>query len=172
MGVNGKLNQPVLVLNNSYEPIQVSTVKRAITLTLLHKAEMIEATGEKLHSISQEYDVPSVIRILKYVRLPFALNEVSRKNILIRDNYQCQYCGARGVPLTIDHIIPKDRGGRDTWENLITACLRCNNKKGNRTPQEASMKLLSKPTRPNRIHQIRFKVSRVFDSWKPYLFMD
>ncbi len=89
-----------------------------------------------------------------------------------RDNYQCQYCGSRSIELTIDHIIPKSRGGDDSWDNLTTACIKCNNKKGNRTPEEAAMKLLNTPKKPNHILILRRTVYNIDDTWKPFLFMD
>ena len=97
---------------------------------------------------------------------------LSRKNILIRDNNICQYCGEGGNALTIDHIYPKFRGGKDTWENLVCACKNCNQKKGNRTPQEANMPLIKTPKRPNRIHYFQRYVKDRQADWRPYLFME
>jgi 5-methylcytosine-specific restriction endonuclease McrA len=96
---------------------------------------------------------------------------LSRKNIVKRDNHQCQYCGSRNGPVTIDHIIPRDRGGVDTWENLVCACVTCNNRKGNRTPEEARLKLIRRPQKPNYIFFMRYVVSNIDHRWEPYLYM-
>jgi 5-methylcytosine-specific restriction endonuclease McrA len=98
--------------------------------------------------------------------------ELSRKNIIRRDNYRCQYCGKKTSTLTIDHVIPKSRGGTDTWDNLVAACVKCNNKKGNRTPSEANMPLLKKPRKPNHIMFLKQFMGTIDDSWRPFLFMD
>lgn len=105
-----------------------------------------------------------------YKKLPYKKIILTRKNILKRDRHKCAYCGRGDLPLTIDHIIPKSRGGDDTWENLVAACLPCNNKKGDRTPEEANIKLKIKPYVPNHIMFIRNTVGRLDDNWKPYLF--
>jgi 5-methylcytosine-specific restriction endonuclease McrA len=104
--------------------------------------------------------------------MPYKRIDLSRKNILKRDNHRCQYCGKKTLDITIDHIMPKSRGGIDTWDNLVAACVRCNNRKGNRTPDEAGMKLLSKPRRPNHIMFLKQYIGRTEDSWRPFLFMD
>jgi 5-methylcytosine-specific restriction endonuclease McrA len=96
---------------------------------------------------------------------------LTRKNVLLRDNNQCQYCGTSRGPMTVDHIIPKTMGGTDSWENLVCACPRCNNKKGNRTPEQAGMKLPRKPSRPSYITFIQ-RNGEVSKRWRPYLFMD
>ncbi|MGB9702325.1 MAG: HNH endonuclease [Candidatus Kapaibacteriota bacterium] len=96
--------------------------------------------------------------------------DLTRKNIMKRDGMQCQYCGKKHIQLTVDHILPKSRGGKDEWENLVTACYECNNKKGNRTPEEAGMKLLSIPKRPNPLSFIKNNLTARENSWKDYLF--
>ncbi|HEX9615503.1 MAG TPA: HNH endonuclease [Bacteroidota bacterium] len=115
---------------------------------------------------------PSIVRLCVYVRVPFKKIVLSRKNILRRDGHRCQYCGRSDVPLTVDHVIPRARGGFDAWDNLVCACVRCNNKKGDRTPPEAQMQLLRRPIRPNHVMFIRDFVGNVDDHWKPYLFMN
>lgn len=172
-GGNGKLNSKVLILNQNYEPLSVCNVKKAIVLLILGKAELIEKSdGKLLRSVSMAMPFPSVVRLSIYVRLPYKKIILSRKNILRRDNHRCQYCGRGDVPLTVDHIIPKARGGEDVWENLVTACVVCNNRKGDRTPDEAMMPLLRKITRPNHVTFIRHFVGTVDERWKPYLFMN
>ncbi len=96
---------------------------------------------------------------------------LSRKNILRRDNHKCQYCGRSDLPLTIDHVIPKSKGGQDTWENLVAACIKCNNKKGDRTFEEANMQLIRKPFRPSHIMFLKNFVGQVDERWKPYLYL-
>jgi 5-methylcytosine-specific restriction endonuclease McrA len=105
-----------------------------------------------------------------FVRVPYKKIILSRKNILRRDNHKCQYCGST-VNLTVDHIIPKSKGGEDTWENLVTACIRCNNRKGDRTPEESKMCLISRPKKPSHITFIKNFVGAIDDGWKPYLYM-
>lgn len=114
----------------------------------LEKAELLHDDPEKkLRTPSDQFDFPSVIRLRRYIRLPYKKVVLTRRNVMRRDSFRCQYCGQKSK-LTIDHIHPKSRGGKDTWENLTTACDKCNVKKGNRTPKEANMELLSKPYRP------------------------
>jgi 5-methylcytosine-specific restriction endonuclease McrA len=167
------LNARVLVLNQSYEPVSVCSTKKALTLLCLTKAEMIEhRTTASIRTVKVTYPFPSVIRLSAYLRVPFKKIELSRKNILRRDGFRCQYCGSLHSQLTVDHIIPKSRGGLDQWENLTAACVGCNNKKGNRTPEEAGMRLMSRPRRPNHVLFLKHYVGKVDDTWRPYLFMD
>lgn len=166
-------NGKVLVLNQSYEPISVCSVKKALLLLFLSKAEMVEErAGVHIHSVGHIYPYPSVIRLQAYIRVPYKKVELSRKNILRRDSFRCQYCGTHTAPLTIDHIQPRSRGGMDSWENLTTACIPCNNKKGNRTPEEANLRLQNKPRRPNHIVFMKHFMGKVEDPWRPYLFVD
>ncbi len=124
-----------------------------------------------IRSVSQKIPQPSVIKLSNYIKIPFKNIELSRKNILRRDDHRCQYCGKKSVELTIDHIIPKSRGGVDTWENLVTACVKCNNRKGNRTPDEANMQLLTKPRKPNHILFLKQTIGSIEENWKPFLYM-
>ncbi|MGQ9798125.1 MAG: HNH endonuclease [Ignavibacterium sp.] len=141
-------------------------------LIYLGKAEAVIVDDKKaLHSVSKTYPWPSVIRINKFVKVPYKKVILTRKNILRRDGYKCAYCGRSDIPLTVDHIIPKARGGDDSWENLICACTRCNNVKGDRTPEEANMKLLFKPFKPSHIMFIKNVVGRLDERWKPYLYL-
>ena len=136
------LDNRVLVLNQNYEPMSVCSARRAVILLYLDKAEMIERNHELIHSVSQTMPLPSIVRLSRFVRVPRKRVLLNRKNILKRDQHQCQYCGRRESQLTVDHVMPRVRGGKDTWENLVCACMRCNTKKGNRTPHEAGMTLL------------------------------
>lgn len=165
------LHSQVLVLNQNYEPMAITNVKKAIVLIYLGKAEIIEKNDGYIHSVSVSYPLPSIVRLTRYINVPRKRIILSRKNIIKRDNHQYQYCGIRSGPVTIDHVIPKVRGGEDTWENLVCACVKCNNKKGNRIPEEAGMKLARKPQRPSYIFFIRYFISTIDHRWKPYLYM-
>jgi 5-methylcytosine-specific restriction endonuclease McrA len=135
----------VLVLNASYEPLNITSWRRAVVLLLKEKAEQVEHNGKAVYS---GFPLPTVIRLRHYVRVPYKDIPLTRRNILHRDGHACQYCGARGEDLTLDHVLPRSRGGKDTWENMVTACVRCNVKKGNRTPNEATMLLNRSPRKP------------------------
>lgn len=139
----------------------------------LSKAEVVEKHNKSfIHSAYLKLPRPSVIKLNQYIKIPFRKIEPTRRNILKRDDFRCQYCGKKGIELTLDHIIPKSRGGLDVWDNLVTACHRCNNKKGNHTPEEASMKLLSKISKPNYILFLKQTIGKIDDKWKPFLFME
>jgi len=166
-------NSRVLILNQSYEPVSICSAKKAMLMLILSKAELVaKLDGKVIHSPSVSFAHPSVIRLYKYYRVPYRTIELSRKNIMRRDNYRCQYCGKKTHTLTIDHIIPKSRGGMDTWDNLVSACVKCNNKKGNRTPEEAKMPLLRIPRKPNHILFLKQYLGNIEVSWRPFLFMD
>jgi len=168
----GKMNTQVLLLNQSYEPLQICNMRRAIILIFLGKAHSVEQFDDEIRSVSYSMKMPAVIRIYNYINLPRNSIVLTRKNILKRDSLSCQYCGTKSSPLTVDHITPKVKGGKDSWENLTTACVSCNNKKGNRTLREANLKLLSKPRVPSRITFIQRFVRTPIKEWRPYLFMD
>ena len=144
----------VLVLNASFEPLSLISVQRAVVLLLREKAEAIENDVSKcLHSERISFPVPLVIRLVHYVALPRRLKiPLTRKTLLSRDEYMCQFCGSTTGPLTIDHVLPRSRGGATSWENCVAACLRCNHRKGNKTPEEAGMHLRSRPKRPDFTH--------------------
>jgi 5-methylcytosine-specific restriction endonuclease McrA len=135
----------VLVLNASYEPLNITGWRRAVILMLKGKAEQVEHNGKYLY---RDFPLPTVIRLRQYIAVPYREVPLTRRNILNRDNHACQYCGHKGDELTLDHIIPRSRGGGDSWENLITACMRCNVKKGSRTPKEANLQLRTQPRKP------------------------
>lgn len=161
----------VLVLNKDYQPLSVCSVHRSVKLLFLDKAEMLhDNPNRSLRTVREEYSYPSVIRLRRYINIPYNKIVLSRKNILKRDANTCQYCGA-AYNLTIDHVMPKSRGGRDSWENLVAACDDCNVKKGNRTPKEAEMPLRRKPYRPVHITFLQSVMGSVQEDWKPYLYM-
>ena len=161
----------VLVLNQDFSALTVCSVQRAFVLIHLDKADLVESLPHvALRTARSQFAWPSIVRLRYYVRVPFRRIMLSRKNVLRRDGFRCQYCNQR-ERLTVDHVIPRSRGGRDQWTNLVAACIRCNNKKGNRTPEEARMALRRKPFRPSHVMFIRDYVGKVEDSWKPYLFL-
>ena len=142
------MNATVLVLNQDYQPLSICSVQRSMKLLFLEKAELLHDDPEKeLSTTRTSYQYPSVIRLRNYIRIPYTKVVLSRRNIMRRDKFSCQYC-AKKSDRTIDHVLPKSRGGKDQWENLVTACEKCNVKKGNKTPQEAQMPLKRKPYRP------------------------
>ncbi|MCB0834292.1 MAG: HNH endonuclease [Bacteroidetes bacterium] len=166
------LNGHVLVLNQNYEPMTICHVRKALILIFLEKAEIIEIVeGKAIRSVSHAFPWPSIVRLGSFVHRKNRGIMLSKKNILKRDGYQCQYCGTKSHTLTVDHIIPKVRGGKDTWENLITACIHCNNRKGDRTPDEVRLTLLSSPRKPHHLSFIQKHAGIQDDRWKPYLFM-
>ena len=166
------MNAKVLILNQNYEPMSIINVRKAIVLLYLGKAELIEANDAlRVRSVSMTMPFPSILRLGVYVRVPYKKIILSRKNILRRDAHKCQYCGRSDLTLTVDHVHPVSRGGEETWENLVCACVRCNNRKGDRTPDEATMPLRRRPMRPNHVTFIRHFVGSLDDRWKPYLFM-
>jgi 5-methylcytosine-specific restriction endonuclease McrA len=170
-GNTPSLSGKVLLLNGNYEPLSICGVQKAIILIYLEKAELVcAAEGKVIRSAMTTMEYPSVVRLSRYIHVPFKKVILSRKNILRRDGHQCQYCGHRSG-LTVDHIMPKSRGGEDSWENLTAACLRCNNKKGDRTPSEANMPLRKRPVRPNHVVFLRQYLGRIDKGWEPYLFM-
>lgn len=157
----------VLLLNMSYEPLNICSWKRAIILLMKGKAEQLEQNG---FMINNEIPAPSVIRLLNYIAVPYSVVPLSRSNVLHRDNYTCQYCGKKSTVLTVDHIIPKSRGGEHKWDNVVAACTRCNCNKSNKTLSEARMTLINKPTTPvNRIHFELTKQFSLYSEWKKYL---
>jgi len=166
------LNKSVLVLNQSYEPIQVCSVRRAIVLVYRGRAEVIEALDIRIRSVSAQFPVPSVVRLCLYVRVPSKHLALSKRNVLKRDRFQCQYCGTRQGRMTVDHVVPKTMGGRDSWENMACACQHCNNLKGNRSPEQVGLSLLRKPRSPNNVTFIRHYIGVPDRRWRPYLFMD
>ena len=161
----------VLILNQSYEPLSVCSPLKAITLVFLSKAELIITRNDKvIKSVNSVFPYPSVIKLNEYKRIGFREIVVNKKNVMKRDGYMCQYCGTKHLQLTIDHIIPKSRGGKDTWDNLITACFRCNNAKGDRTPSEAKMHLLNKPFKPSYFGFLFSGLKNQNEEWKQFLF--
>ena len=162
----------VLVLNATYEPLSVVSVKRAVVLLLKEKAELIETANARLRAENFSLPKPLVIRLVYFVKIPRRVSlPVTRRGVLTRDQYTCQYCGVTPPRklLTVDHILPRSRGGKTTWENVITACQKCNGRKSNRTPAEANMKLLSEPTRPRYLAIAALGNAEAKQAWGKYM---
>jgi len=139
--------QHALVLNATYEPLSVVSARRAVVLLVREKAELVEAQGGHWASERARYPVPSVIRLVRYVKVPYRRRApLSRRAVFVRDGNTCQYCGHRAENL--DHVIPRSRGGTHTWENVVAACRSCNTRKGDRTPGEAGLALAGSPRAP------------------------
>ncbi len=149
----------VLVLNASYEPINVCTMRRAAVLVLKERAEVLERREGVLHSERLELERPCVIRLVRYVRVPRDVHrrKITRRAVLARDSYTCQYCGRESAGLTVDHVIPRSRGGTSHWDNIVAACAPCNRKKGSRLPSRGRHALARQPkgSGPDRLHPHR-----------------
>ena len=160
----------VLVLNASFEPLNVCSVRRAVVLILKEKAEMLEHGERTLHSESITFPHPVVIRLITYVRVPRdrAKRRITRRAVFARDSWTCQYCGTTSH-LTVDHVIPRSRGGPSDWENIVTSCAPCNRRKGNRTPVETGMHPRRHPKAPGPTIFIRVAAPVVPAAWQQYL---
>lgn len=142
------MNAPVLVLNVTYEPVNVCSTSRAMGLLILGKAEIVQNGRGTICTATCTYERPSVIRLQHMVHRPHPRVRLNKREIFRRDGYRCQYCGQFATYLTLDHVVPKVQGGTHEWENLTSACPQCNRRKGSRTPQEAGMRLRSRPLEP------------------------
>jgi len=158
-----------LVLNAGYEPLAVVSFRRALMLVLNHKATVLEQSEEqKIHSATGEFELPSVILLQRYVRIPGSrLIPVSRRGVLRRDNHRCAYCSKSAN--TVDHVQPKSKGGADSWENLVACCLKCNNKKGDKTLAEIGWDLKWTPRMPNGHHWMVRGAERLEPEWESYI---
>ena len=159
----------VLVLNASYEPLNVCSVRRAHVLVFKGKAEVLEEHDQPLRSATSTYQRPHVIRLLNYVRVPRTVKrKISRRALFARDGWRCAYCGSTGR-LTLDHVVPRSRGGDSVWENVVTSCAPCNLRKGNRLLHEIEMVLRTKPRVPQPVLYIRLATPKIPEGWRPYL---
>jgi 5-methylcytosine-specific restriction endonuclease McrA len=183
------LSSAVLVLNRSWMPVHITTAKRAFCLVYQGAAKVMDEQFELFNFddwsqlkpkegepvaglVNGIIRVPRVIVLLSYDRIPKRTVRFSRKNIYYRDNYTCQYCGKKfsSSELNIDHLIPRSRGGKSTWDNVVCSCHECNRKKGGRTPEEAGMKLIQKPRKPRWTPYLGFRLdSRIYKEWTPFL---
>jgi len=158
-----------LVLNLDYTPIAVCTVQRAFLLIYLQKAELVKANNSyAFHTVNDTFSMPAVIKLNRYVNIPYKGLVLSRENVFKRDGFKCQYCGDE-KELTLDHLIPKAKGGKTSWSNLVTACKTCNSKKGNYSPEEAGLQLSLKPYRPSYIMYLKDLSGNNYNEWKPFL---
>lgn len=162
------MNKKVLVLNANSLPINITSWERAMTLMYKGKASGVRYNGVVING---SYRLPEIIKLMSYVFVPYSDVVLSRKNIYLRDNHTCRYCGKANSTLTIDHVIPRSRGGQDTWENMVVCCSRCNCKKGNQTLAEAGMKLAGSPYRPSSTLYLQItRLANVPQSWEEFFF--
>lgn len=162
------MNQRVLVLNQDYSPLMVCSVERAFVLVYLNKSELIKEGRNTLRTIDRAFPLPSVIRLNRYINLPYKAVSLTRHHVFRRDNFECQYCGAK-KDLTIDHVLPTSRGGAHAWNNVVTACRSCNHRKGDDTPEEAGMGLRKKPVRPSHAVFLKDYLFNHQGQWDEYL---
>ena len=164
-----------LLLNTTFEPLGVVSWKKAITLVFLEKVEVIQEYEREIHSVSRSFRLPAVIRLLGFVRNGRVGVKFSRRNVFMRDDYTCQYCGQRFEPksLTCDHIIPKSRGGITEWTNIVTSCIPCNLKKGDKLPEEAIMHPRRRALRPTGFNLLvlNLGISMLPEHWKEYVYL-
>ena len=167
------LRKEVLVLNQNYEPLTLCRMKRALILMYLGKADLVESyDGLIARSVRNWLPLPSILRLNQFIKITRREIPLSKRNVLRRDNYQCQYCGKKIGPMTTDHIMPKGKGGVDSWENLVCACVDCNGKKGIDHYSHAGMKLLRKPKKPSYFTFVVSAIDKIPYEWRQYLFLD
>jgi 5-methylcytosine-specific restriction endonuclease McrA len=155
-----------LVLNASDSPLAVVAARRAVVLVLKEKAEVVLSNGMVFHSERLELEAPSIVRLRRYVRIPYRAHApLTRRAVFARDEWTCQYCGAQAENL--DHVVPRSRGGQHVWENVVASCRRCNARKENRTPQEAGFRLARLPFAPT--DGFRLTIGRLEPGWERYL---
>lgn len=164
-------NIAVLKLDSAFKPIEVVSWQEAIVLTWLNKAYAVEFSNKWVHSATQSFQVPSVIVLFRYIDEKFFTLPCTRKNILVRDEYKCQYCAQnfREANLTIDHVIPKSKGGCSTWDNVVAACKPCNQKKRDYLVENAPVSLIRKPKKPSYRSIIKKRIGNANLKWKQYL---
>ena len=164
------LNNKVLLLNNSYEPISIITAKKAVIMYFLDKVDVVKKSKIVINSLYLKFNIPEVIKLKNYIYIKHSKIPLTRKNILKRDNNTCQYCCKNKSEITIDHILHKDNGGNDSWNNLVVACKRCNMIKGNYLLKDIDMQLIRKPFEPTKIIYLQ-NVGKNNKSWHPYLYL-
>jgi 5-methylcytosine-specific restriction endonuclease McrA len=170
--------EQTLLLNATYEPLKIVHWQKAVTLWCQGKVEIISVYDREIRAVSFSFKLPSVIRLLRFVRIKRQLDYVpfSRANIYARDNYMCQYCGTASPTseLTFDHVVPAAQGGRKDWENIVTCCIACNRRKGGRTPHQAGMHLIRAPRRPEKSPALALRITvgvrQAPESWRDYLY--
>ena len=170
-GPRGAANSRVLVLNASYEPINVCTVRRAAVPVLEERAEIIERAEHSLHAERFTMPRPAVIRLRAYVRVPRDAHsrKITRRAIFARDRWTCQYCGSERSSLTVDHVVPRSRGGSSSWDNIVACCAPCNRRKGDRLPSQVDMHPRRRPAAPGPTIFVHVAVPRIPAAWQQYL---
>ena len=166
------MTRRALVLNATYEPLSIVSARRAVVLIIRDKADMVEESAVTWHAEARSFDVPSVVRLRSYVKVPYTRRvPLTRNAVFARDNHRCQYC--RGPAESLDHVIPRARGGGHTWENVVACCRRCNIRKGSRLPADVGFKLAKTPGAPTYQGWLFATLGRVQDpAWAPYLLAD
>ncbi len=163
------MNRTVLLLNQDYSPLAICSMERAFLLVFLNKAELLtEVENDVLHTVDKSFPMPAVIRLYKYIHIPYRGVVLTRQNIFRRDRFSCQYCGTNKI-LTLDHVIPRSKGGKTSWGNLVTACRRCNTNKGDRSPEASGLKLQKKPLKPTYLMFLRDYSGTLRKEWQPFL---
>lgn len=166
------MSQEVLVLNSDYEPLNICNVRRAMLLVFHGKVDILHENSRMLRTVSMEFQSPSVVRLKSHVKRPRPQIRLSRRSVLARDNYTCQYCGCTGNDMTVDHIIPKHMGGPTSWDNLVCCCKRCNGKKGGKSISQVGFILKRKPTKPKYVPFVsltKFVSGIRNEVWRDYL---
>jgi 5-methylcytosine-specific restriction endonuclease McrA len=164
----------VLVLNQNYEPLNVTNLPRAFRLVFGEKAEVIEFNHQVIHTVTMEFKAPSVIRLQHHVRRPRPRVKLSRREVFARDRHTCQYCGRQSHDLTLDHVVPRHRGGGHSWDNLVTACKSCNHRKGGKMLDEVRLRLVRSPFEPRSDLYSLFTpylADERNEAWRSYLFL-
>jgi 5-methylcytosine-specific restriction endonuclease McrA len=165
-----------LLLNATFEPLKVVTWKKAVTMVVLGKVEVVEEYGRVIRGVTSVLPLPAVIRLHRFIRRRTPFVKFSRQNLYVRDRGRCQYCGTPfdQKQLTYDHVVPRSKGGQTEWTNVVTCCMACNLKKGGRTPEEAGMSLLRKPKVPIWIPLLAMSlgIEKTPDPWKDYLYLN
>lgn len=163
------VSKPVLVLNQNYLPMNICSARRALVLMLQGKAEMVENGTGEVHTVSAVFPLPSVIRLMYLIKLPRIQRKLTRFEVFNRDRFTCQYCGRESRELTLDHVVPRSRGGQHSWENLVSACIPCNHRKGERVPAEAKLKLIRQPQAPPPFFLVPYYYLRNQPLWLKFL---
>lgn len=163
------IRERVLVLNQNYQPLNICDVRRAMCLLGKGKAEQVQVADDYIHTVSDIFERPEVIRLVYMVRRPLHRRKLSRREVFSRDGNQCQYCAGRGPVMTLDHVVPRSRGGLHTWDNVVAACRRCNHRKAGLTPKEAGLTLLRRPAEPRPNPYAGFSSDRVDPAWLPFM---
>lgn len=164
-----------LLLNSTYEPLKVISWQRAVTLLWLGKVEIVRTYDREVRSVTFKFRMPAVVRLLRFVRRKQPQISFSRRNLFARDDNTCQYCGKPRdtSELTYDHVVPRSQGGRTEWTNIVTCCVDCNRRKGGRTPEQAGMRLMRAPKRPDYLPgvlTITISVRNAPDAWRDFLY--